>query len=81
VASLRDEIYRWGSGSTFANITTDSLSNIEIPLPPEEDQVRICSELDIERALVDANRQLIERFERKIQARLAEIWGEEEPVA
>ena len=30
-----------------------------------------------ERALVEANRKLIEVFEKKIQAKLAEIWGEE----
>lgn len=32
----------------------------------------------IERAMVEANRKLVEVFERKIQAKLAEIWGEEE---
>lgn len=32
---------------------------------------------DNERALVEANRKLIEVFEKKIQAKLAEIWGEE----
>ncbi|MGA9351145.1 MAG: restriction endonuclease subunit S, partial [Anaerolineae bacterium] len=81
VSSLRDEIYRWGSGSTFANITTDSLSNIEIPLPSEEDQTRICSELETERALIDANRELVELFEQKSQDKLAEIWGEAEQTA
>ena len=30
-----------------------------------------------EQTLVEANRKLIEIFERKIQAKLAEIWGEE----
>jgi hypothetical protein len=32
----------------------------------------------LERALVEANRELMARFERKLQAKLAEIWGEEE---
>jgi type I restriction-modification system DNA methylase subunit len=35
-------------------------------------------EIDVERALVEANRKLIEVFEKKIQEKLAEIWGEEE---
>ena len=30
-----------------------------------------------ERSLVEANRELITRFEQKLQAKLAEIWGEE----
>ena len=32
-------------------------------------------------ALVAANRELITRFERKIQATLARVWGEQESVA
>jgi hypothetical protein len=34
------------------------------------------SELEAERALVEANRELAARFEQKLQSRLAEIWGE-----
>jgi hypothetical protein len=33
--------------------------------------------LEAERALVGANRKLVELFEKKIQSNLAEIWGEE----
>ena len=36
----------------------------------------LVGELDAERKLVDANRNLIVRFEQKLQAKLAEIWGE-----
>ena len=39
------------------------------------------AEIETEQALVAANRELITRFEKKIQATLARIWGEEEPVA
>ena len=34
------------------------------------------AEIEAERALVEANRELIARFEQKLQAKLAEIWGE-----
>ncbi len=34
-----------------------------------------------EQALVAANRELIERFEKKIQAAIARVWGEEKPAA
>jgi len=33
-------------------------------------------EIEAERELVEANRKLIEVYERKIQAKLAEIWGD-----
>jgi hypothetical protein len=35
-------------------------------------------EIDAEREMVEANRKLIEIFGKKIQAKLAEIWGSEE---
>ena len=52
---------------------------IEIPLPPLATQQAIVAGIEAEQALVAANRELITRFEQKIQATLARIWGE--PVA
>jgi hypothetical protein len=37
----------------------------------------IVTEIEAEQALVAANRELITRFEKKIQATLARVWGEE----
>jgi type I restriction enzyme M protein len=37
------------------------------------------AEIEAEQALVAANRELIARFEKKIQAVLARVWGEEKP--
>lgn len=37
----------------------------------------IVAEIEAEQALVAANRELIMRFEKKIQATLARVWGEE----
>jgi hypothetical protein len=37
----------------------------------------IVAEIEAEQALVDANRELIVRMEKKIQTTLARIWGEE----
>jgi len=39
-------------------------------------QQRIMEEIEAEQELVEANKKLIEIYERKIQAKLAEIWGE-----
>jgi len=47
-----------------------------IPLPPLATQQAIVAEIEAEQALVAANRELITRFEKKIQATLARIWGE-----
>lgn len=57
-------------------INTDDLSGITIPLPPLATQQAIVAEIEAEQALVNANRELITRFETKIQATLARLWGE-----
>ena len=47
-----------------------------IQIPPLATQQTIVAEIEAEQALVAANRELLTRFERKIQATLARIWGE-----
>ncbi len=44
----------------------------------EERAKRTVAEIEAEWAMVEANRKLVEIFEKKIQTKLAEIWGEEE---
>ncbi len=61
-------------------INTDDLSAISFPLPSLATQQAIVAEIEAEQALVAANRELITRFEQKIQATLARIWGEDESV-
>ncbi|NNM66174.1 MAG: N-6 DNA methylase [Burkholderiales bacterium] len=58
------------------NINIAILKTVEIPLPPLATQQAIVAEIEAEQALVAANRELIARFEQKIQATLARVWGE-----
>jgi len=51
------------------------LNEAKIPLPPLATQQAIVVEIEGEQALVAANRDLIARFEKKIQATLARVWG------
>ena len=44
-------------------------------------QQAIVAEIEAEQALVAANRELITRFEQKIQTTLALVWGEAAPAA
>jgi len=64
-------------GVAITRLTLAKLNSALIPLPPLSVQLEIVAEIEAERQLVEANRKLIEVFERKIQAKLAEIWGEE----
>jgi type I restriction enzyme M protein len=47
---------------------------------PLATQQTIVAEIEAEQALVTANRELIARFEKKIQVTLARVWGEDEPA-
>ena len=69
------------SGSAQPQITRQGLAPFQIPLPPVATQQAIVAEIEEEKVLVAANRELITRFERKIQATLARVWGEESPAA
>lgn len=51
------------------------LKEHRIAVPPLEIQVAIVEELDAEQALVDANRELIARFEKKIEVAIDRFWG------
>ncbi len=66
-------------GAAYKALTIEKLKEFKIPLPPLATQQAIVAEIEAEQALVAANRELITRFEQKIQATLARIWGEETP--
>lgn len=59
----------------------NALVRVKMPIPPIATQQAIVAEIEAEQALVAANRELITRFEQKIQATLARVWGEETAAA
>lgn len=67
-------------GAAYKALTIEKLKEFKIPLPPLVTQQAIVTEIEAEQALVSANRELIARFEKKIQATLASIWGETAPI-
>ncbi|CAH1386545.1 N-6 DNA methylase [Candidatus Nitrotoga sp. M5] len=77
---LYPEFMRLGEGKfRMANISF--VREQKIPLPSLATQQAIVAEIEAEQALVAANRKLIACFEKKIQATLARIWGEDEETA
>ena len=66
------------TGARMPRADMELLLSMGIPLPPLDTQREIVAELEAERVLVEANRELMARFERKLQAKLAELWGEAE---
>ncbi|MBI5184626.1 MAG: N-6 DNA methylase [Nitrospinae bacterium] len=63
-------------GIGVRGVTRDFLSKLKIPLPPLATQKAIVAEIEAEQAIVSANRELISRFEKKIQTTLARVWEE-----
>ena len=68
-------------GVTVQSFHNGFFRDYPIPLPAPATQGAIVAEIEAEQALVAANRELITRFEQKIQATLARVWGEEESAS
>ena len=67
------------TGAAQPKLNQQALNNIPIPIPDDiSTQQAIVAEIEAEQALVAANRELITRFEKKIQGTLARVWGEEQ---
>ena len=67
------------TGAAQPKLNQQALNSIPIPIPEDvATQQAIVAEIEAEQALVAANRELIIRFEKKIQATLARVWGEEQ---
>ena len=78
LVQMYDHIQKLGAGAAIPGITRDDVLSLKIPLPTLEEQRAIVAELEAEQGLVGANRELIERFERKIQFVITRVWGDKE---
>ena len=74
---MYNHIQELGRGAAIPGVTRGDVLILQIPMPDTDLQNSIVAELKAEQALVDANRQLIERFEEKIQDAIARVWGDE----
>ena len=65
------------SGTAQPQLPIRSLNEAKLPLPDLAVQREVVDEIKAEQALVASNSELIERFEKKIQAAIDRVWGEE----
>ena len=70
-----DHMKTTGQGANIQNLSQGILSELKVPLPDLETQAAIVAEIEAEQALVNGNRDLITRFEKKIDAAIARVWG------
>ena len=71
------QMIRMMDKGSYPSINQANVESIRTPLPPLEVQKEIVAEIKAEQALVSANRELIERFEKKISAAIGRVWGED----
>jgi len=77
----KKELLRFVDATTsVAAIYPKNYFSIKIPVPPIEDQQTIVKAIEEEMQLVNANKRLMEIFERKIKTKIGEVWGVKEEV-
>ncbi|WP_422372619.1 N-6 DNA methylase [Hoeflea sp.] len=64
------------TGVAQKTVSLKALREFQVPLPPIDMQSAIVAEIEAEQTLVNGNRELIARFEKKIDAAIARVWGE-----
>ena len=73
---FNDAVLGQVKGAQLPRIGWQSFANLEISLPPLNVQQTIVAEIQAEQALVEGNRELIRRFEEKIQAVIRQrVWN------
>ena len=62
------------TGVAITRLTLTKINQAKIPVPPIQHQMQIVDEIESEQAMVNANRELIQRFEDKIQTTINRVW-------
>lgn len=78
---FQESIRGYYERASIPKINRGQLFGTKIPLPSLETQKAIVAEIEAEQALVAANRDLITRFEKKIETAIQRVWGEAEGAA
>lgn len=76
LASKYDELRKISEarGGNQSNLNASLIRGTKIPLPAPEIQRRIAEEISTEQSLINANKELIARFEAKIKATIERVW-------
>jgi type I restriction enzyme M protein len=61
-------------GVAQSNISLTQVSDFEIPIPEINIQVQIVKKIKTEQSIVEANKRMIDIFQKKIDARIKSIW-------
>ncbi|MBE7733270.1 N-6 DNA methylase [Devosia faecipullorum] len=65
-----------GTSGSMKNVAKSQLLKIKVPLPDYDIQQSILIDIEAEQEIVRGNRDLEARFQKKIDAAIARVWGE-----
>ena len=74
--SKTDYLNSLGRGATFKEISKSIVENIEVPLPPPDEQRKIAAVLDKVSNLIAKRRQQLEKLDEMVKARFVEMFGD-----
>jgi restriction endonuclease S subunit len=74
---LKNELATYAKGVNILHISNKDIKNLKIPLPPLEVQEQIVAVIEAEQRAVNANKELVEKMEKKIEVKIGEVWGDE----
>ena len=75
---VQDQIRSLTHAVGVPKLALERIRTLRLPVPPIDRQQTIVAEIEAEQAVVDANRELIERFKEKISAAIGRVWGDGE---
>ena len=74
---LKNELATYAKGVNILHISNSDIRNLKIPLPPLSVQEQIVAEIEVEQKAIDECKKLIEKMQKKVEAKIGEVWGEE----
>jgi type I restriction enzyme M protein len=74
---VKKQYERLATGGVVKNLNSSLVKSVKIPLPPLDVQEQIVAEIEAEQKVVNANKELMEKMEKKIEAKIGEVWGDE----
>lgn len=77
---FRRKLVESGTGANIKSLNQTSLKDLDLPLPPLEEQKQIVAQIESEQSLVNANKELITIYEQKIKDEINELWEQEQPL-
>ncbi|NCU33095.1 MAG: hypothetical protein EOM23_09245, partial [Candidatus Moranbacteria bacterium] len=73
---LKEQIQKHSSGTTVGTFTISTAKEIEVPLPPLEEQKRIADILDKASHLIELRKQQLEKMDLLIKSKFIDMFGD-----